>query len=197
MLSDHTVVEKQRRQLEELQERRDQLEMMMRWQRSLIDLDQQMVGELAVLWDELVPGFRLNENGERSLQKWCRRFDLDKIIGGMKTSVDQYLCFDGEDPTVPTKESVEKAFDYVPRIIVSEERMRERPYLRDLYYIRGILRNRFRYLNEWKALSIMEAVVLDGGTTDDIKAIALSVDDWADFCAEVEQLRESLAQKAS
>jgi len=54
LLSDDTVVAKKRRQLEELQERREQLEMMIDWQRSLMDIDGQAVRELASIWDDIV-----------------------------------------------------------------------------------------------------------------------------------------------
>lgn len=183
LLSDDAVVKTRKRQLDELQERREQLEMLMEWHRALVDMDQQVVDEIAGLWDELVPGYHLNENGLRSLQKWLKRFNVNEIVDAMRTSVAQYLQYDDDaaDPTIPTKESVEKAFNYVSRICASKRWMKDKPYLKDLYYIRGILRNRLSYVNQWQSIRLMEAALANGWTTDQISDFSKTVKNWTTF----------------
>ncbi len=46
-LSDNSVIQKQRTQLEELQERREQIEMMFEWQKSLAELENNVVQRLS------------------------------------------------------------------------------------------------------------------------------------------------------
>jgi phosphoserine phosphatase len=192
LLSDDAAVKKRKHQLDLLQERREQLEMLMEWHRSLIDMDQQIIDEIANLWDELVPGYHLNENGLKSLRKWLKRFSLSEIIEGIKISVEQYLKYDdtAEDPTIPTKSSVEKAFDYVPRICASRQRMKEKPYLKDLYYIRGILRNRLNYVNQWKSIQLMEAALLNGWDVEQIREVAKEARNWTVFRQTMERWAE-------
>lgn len=91
----------------------------------------------------------------------------------MRISAKQY--FDG------SKESVEKAFDYIPRIIKCREQEEEKPYLKDLYYARGILRNRLGHVNEWRAIDLMETVHLLGLSTESIKQHAKEVESWTQF----------------
>ena len=53
-LDDTTVLHKQLKQLAELQERKQQIEMMFEWQKSLMSLDDQVVEELSLFWHERV-----------------------------------------------------------------------------------------------------------------------------------------------
>ena len=75
---DNSVIEKQRVQLEELQERKEQIEMMFQWQKSLMDLEDQVIDQLSEFWSELVPGFSLNESGKKGLNKLKKRFSLEE-----------------------------------------------------------------------------------------------------------------------
>jgi len=187
-LSDDTVIEKQRQQLERLQERREQLEMMVEWQRSLLEFNVEIQTRLGGFWAELTPGYHLTALGENQLQTLIRRYDVDEIMEAMTTSARQYLVFTSDDFSKPTGESVEKAWDYVSRIIVTRRRTKEKPYLRQLYYIRGILKNRCNYVNEWESIEIMESALRAGHTTDEIKAIALQVTSWTQFRTAMEEI---------
>src|SRR5690606_2161299 len=63
-LSDGSVIEQQRRQLEELQERQDQIRMMIDWQRSLVDLDGQAVESAAKFWCDLADWRGVTDEGK-------------------------------------------------------------------------------------------------------------------------------------
>jgi len=189
LLSDDAVIRQRKEQLDELNERREQLEMLMNWQRGLLDLDEMAVTELADLWNELTPGFSLNEHGLQALRKIAHKYDLLEIIDAMKTSAAQYLKYerDDADGTMVTQESVEKAFNYTERIIKSKRRMAEKPYLRRLYYCRGILRNRLSYLNEWKSVQLMEKAHLAGHSVDEIELFTKEVSNWTQFRETMEE----------
>lgn len=183
LLSDDTAIKRRKLQLDELQERREQLEMLMEWHRSLMDLDIEIIEELSTFWDELVPCYSLNDHGVKSLKKWLRRFNINEVLEAMRISTSQYLKYDdhSDDPTRPTHESVEKAWSYVPKICANKRRIKNKPYLPDLYYARGILRNRLSYVNEHVSIQVMEKAVLAGMSTDDIQDIATQVTSWTQF----------------
>jgi 5-methylcytosine-specific restriction endonuclease McrA len=63
-LSDLSIVEKQRRQIEEIQDRKEQIELMLRWKKELLKLDDHVVDQLADYWAELVEPFSLTETGK-------------------------------------------------------------------------------------------------------------------------------------
>lgn len=179
LLDDNTILEKQRKQLEELNERRLQLEMMMKWREELMSLEKEKVGMLKSTWSELTD-YTPNENGERVLRRLIKKYDFNSIIDSMEAAANQYLKYDAEKNEY-TQESVEKAFDYIERICANKERLKEKPYLKDLYYIRGILRNRLAYCNEWQALTMLEDAYLAGASIESLKDFALTVKNWTNF----------------
>lgn len=193
ILSDDSALKKRKQQLDELQERREQLEMMMEWHRSLIDLEEQTVTELSDFWTQLIVGYQLNEVGLESLKRWVKRFGINEVIEAMKISTSQYLEYDSgaNDPSIPTRESAAKALGYIPRICASRKREEGKPYLKDLYYIRGILKNRLSYVNEWMTIQLLEQALEVGYSIDQLKEYAKTVRNWASFRATIEDWIEN------
>lgn len=183
-LSDDAVLQKRKKQLDELQERREQLEMMVEWQRGLSELDNQTVEICSDFWSELTPGYHLNEDGIKDLKKIIRRFGVSEVMSAMRISTEQYLVYentsDDTENEIPIKTSVEKSWNYVSRICAIKQREKEKPYLRDLYYVRGILRNRMAIV-DWQALDILENAHDSGIDIDDIKNIAKLSRNWNEW----------------
>jgi len=193
-LDDDSVIKVQKQQLDELQKRREQLEMMLKWQREMINIDEQAVTELAEFWSDFVEGYSLNASGLKSLKKWVRRFGVNEVIEAIKDSCCQYLIYD-EEQEQHTQESVDKSFNYIPRICKSRRQQQERPYLKDLYYIRGIVRNRCSNCVDWECLNALEAAHLSGVSIDDLKAVALTTYNYRDWLAETQVLAEHEEQE--
>ena len=182
-LSDTSVIDKQRQQLEELQERKEQIEMMFQWQRGLLDLDDEVIAQLAGFWSEQIPGFSLNEHGLKELKSLRRRFDISEILQAMKVAVEQYVAFsDGK----PTHESVELAWKKVGGICVTHKRARDNPALSRTYYIRGILRNRLNYCNEVMALQLLKKAVALGASIESLEEHSKSVRNWTQWRLEID-----------
>ena len=74
----------------------------------------------------------------------------------MNVAAEQYLAFQ-HDGTV-TSDSWETAFGTIPGICRVERASEDDPDIKDLYYIRGIVRNRLdgRYFNEPEALALLK-----------------------------------------
>lgn len=178
LLDDNTIIKKQKEQLEELNERRLQLEMMMQWREELMNFNNEKIEILKNKWSELTE-YTPNENGVKVLKRIIKKFNFNSILDSMETSAEQYLEL-GEDGEY-SKESVEKAFKYIERICANKERFKEKPYLKDLYYIRGILRNRLSYCNEVQAIKLLEEAYLEGASIESLKEFALDVRNWTNF----------------
>ena len=182
-LSDHTTMEKQKKQLQELNERRAQLEMMVDWKEELFSLKDEAADRVAKFWsNNIVPGFSLNEVGLQELKKTLRKFSVDEVLDAMQTAADQYLEF--KDGTA-TAESVNKACSKVSGICRVKQLSKTKPYLPDLYYVRGILRRRV-YVNEGYIMELLEAAVEVGIETEWLKSEARRCRTWTDFCETVQ-----------
>lgn len=178
-LSDDTVIAKQRAQLEELNERRLQLEMMLEWREGLASIRSDAAQAVEELIGECCERhLSVSEHGRRNIAKWIKKYELPELLDAVQTSFDQYLNWeDGK----PTAESWEKAFNYVPRVIAGKRRFVEKPYLKDLFYIRGILRNRLHYVNDQDCMALLERAHLAGASTESLMGFARSVRNWTNW----------------
>jgi hypothetical protein len=177
-LSDSTILDKQRQQLEDLQERREQIEMLFQWQKGLLDLDDQVIQQLRDFWSEQIPGYSLNENGIKGLKRLKRKFEIDEIMTAMKLAVEQYLEYKDEKPT---NESVEEAWKKVGGICVVRREEKTQPHMQRIRYIRGILRNRLSYLDETRVLQLLEAAYDANAALDSLEKHAKSVRSWTEW----------------
>lgn len=174
-LSETTVLDKQRAQLEELQERREQIDMMFQWQKGLLDLQDEVVDRLHEIWAAHVPGFTLNEHGIHCLKKLNKTYSVDEIVSAIRIAADQYLEFqDGK----PTKDSVEVTWKKVGGICRMTRLDRENPDLKRLYYIRGILRNRFSYCNEGHAMELLRRAHDLNASMSSLEGFAKTAKNW-------------------
>lgn len=179
-LGDDTVLTKRKTQLDRLQERREQIEMMMEWQKSLLSMEQDVAVQLADFWNEIARGHLVvNDRGTQNLNKWLRKYSLAEMMDAMRIAASQYLEFDSEG--FATNISWERAFVFIPRICAITRKSAEKPYLRDLFYIRGILRNRFDDVDQWGVMPLLESVVEAGATIDEIRADACTANSYYQF----------------
>jgi len=177
-LTDGAAMKKRKKQLDELQERREQLSAMMKWQQELLRMDDDASEFLQALWKELAPGYHLNEQGVTTLRKMMRKFDLAELSAAMRQSATQYLVI--KDGAL-TQESVQKAFEYVFRIANCTNLCQQEPYMRDLFYIRGIMRHRYAYVNEWEALGLLKGAYHAGHDTDELKQLVFDSRNWTEW----------------
>lgn len=178
-LDDSSAVERQRRQMEQLNDRREQLEMMMEWQRGLMAIDDEAVDSLAELWLEKT-GYGLNETGISNMRKLRRRFGVDEIMQAIAISVDSYVKRDKQDRCI--RESVELAFSKIGGICSVSRSEKEGDQSARAYYIRGILRNR-RFFVDTRVVAMIKDAVADGVPIEDIEQAAKTAKNWTAFKA--------------
>lgn len=193
-LDEHHVLEKSRAQLEELNERRAQLEMLAEWHRELSTIEDMRIAVLVERWLQITeqtwPGF--TKEGENIVRRWLRRFSADELMIAMSDARTSYFERDEKDELLV--ESTDHAFHMIPAIANVRRASRDKPYLQQLFYIRGILRRRFDNVNEWMVMGLMEEAVLAGADLDRMGELAKTVSSWGRFR---EALENFLAEEAS
>lgn len=177
LLSDSSVIDRQRAQLEELNERREQLEMMLAWRDSLKSLDDDLVNEVADRIAEYLPGFGINEAGKSHIRKWLKRFSLNEILDAAEIANSRMRA-------VPATEDAEAFFSSIPKICATK-RLPEAK--QRLLYARGILRRRI-YVSEAQVMRLMESAVAAGLDVEELIAFAKEVPNWTAFRAEMEAI---------
>ncbi len=84
-LSDNTIIEKQRKQLSELNEKREQLEMMLQWRQELREQDdQQLRFLLHIARDDA--GIYFEDDGERQVKNLIKQFGFNEVLYGFEAT---------------------------------------------------------------------------------------------------------------
>jgi hypothetical protein len=173
-LAENAAVNKARAQMEELQERREQLELIMQWREGLCDLGDETVERPAEFSQKLAPGWSVSEHGKRNFKKWLQQFSVTQLTVGMDIAATAYLKFNN-DQTV-TQESWETAFGKIIGICRVNRASESNQDIKQLYYIRGILRKRIPgYFDEAKALRYLKNARTLNVPMEELSEIALSV----------------------
>lgn len=176
-LSDDSAVAKQRAELERLAERREQIDMMLEWSRGLAESTEYEIEAFATRWRELVDEqFYANERGYDNVKKWLRNFSLPDLLTAAETAAVQYLKRDDDGKF--TADSVNRAWSKIPGIARISKLPAEE---KDLYYCRGIIRNRFSYMDEQSAMSLLRQAFNAGVSIDELKHAARSARNWSSW----------------
>lgn len=180
-LDDSAVIQKQREQLEELNQKREQLEMMMAWKQGLMEMKD---SEVKIYEDYMASAgnYGLSEYGRREAKKTIKRYGIEAVLEAAEKAADQYFEY-GDDDEV-TQESFSKALKMVPRICNVMQQEKEDPDIRELFYIRGILRNSDYYMpyrHDRFCIDLLKEARDAGVPVSDLKDAARDFSSWAKF----------------
>lgn len=175
-LSDATALDRQRDVLADLEDRRQQIEMMVRWRDELQGLSEDAV---AAINNRIVAKskYGLSENGKADVRRWLKRFSVAELLHATDEAMDVYLRWQGDEPT---SESWGTAFSKIPGVADIQRQQLEKPYLRRLFYIQGIIRNRSR-ARRYNCIEYLEHLVICGADLDDMELRAKKMRTLEDF----------------
>lgn len=95
LLSDNTTIKKQKKQLEEINEKRLQLEMMIQWREELRELDLLSCKEVCDHF-YYATGSSITEHGIIAIKKLVSRFSIDEICEAIDAGVITYCALGKE-----------------------------------------------------------------------------------------------------
>jgi len=171
LLTDNAVIAKQKVQLDELNEKRLQLELMLKWRKELQSIGAKALEAAVNEWNGMIEGYSLNEHGESQLNKLVVKFGLNQVLDAMQIASKYLKKEDG----VLSQESCSIAFNKLGGIC----NLKSQPeWKQQLSYIRGIARNRHSYHNPHVMMKNLEAAYNAGVDLETLKQIALESRNW-------------------
>ena len=179
-LSDDSTIKKQHKQLEKLQEKRSQIEMMIKWKNDLTKIDKSYIKYIRIcLKDASGLNYELTKYGENIFLKLKKEFTDDQIHEAIKISFNQYYKF--PENKIEQENQWNKAFNYIAKILKVQKSQENQPYLKDLFYCRVILRNKSTSMNDWVALDHLKSLIACGWDIEEIKRLCKIAYNWNDF----------------
>lgn len=169
-LSEHSAVERQRTQASALQERREQIEMMMQWHQGLLSIDDAIVSGITQIYSKLCPGWTLNPSGHQMVLALVQKYGSTDVIEALKTAASLHVkVADGR----ATEESMRVLVDAWKKHCSYIKWNRENPIEGQLRYIRGILRKRLSYCPEDAVLARLREASDAGVSLSELRSIAI------------------------
>ena len=170
-LTDASALNRQRSTLADLEERRQQIEMMLQWRDELRGTVRSTVDEIGERITERAGWGSPTDKTRADIARWLRRFSIRELLDALDHSFDLHLRFIDDKATV---ESIDKALRSIPAVVSMQRQAREKPYLPCLLYIQGIIRKRTG-ARRYNCIDYLEHVHLCGGDLDRMEQLAKNV----------------------
>lgn len=174
-INDDSTIRKQQAQLEELNERREQLEMMLAWRNGLKDLQGEQLDVVCGAWSQAAVGWSLNDAGKKGAEKLLRRFGIQQVLDAIDVAKETYIEYDADGRATP--ESVNTAWKKVGGICAVSAMPPDEQRLR---YVSGILRNRLSYV-PFDVLRHLQVAYRTGVDVEEMVKEAKFCRNWSSF----------------
>lgn len=186
-LNDQSEVIKQKSYLDELNERRAQLTMMMQWREGLDGINDEAFNRVE---SDILSRLkcRLSHTGTKLIKAAIRKHGLASILESIRICEEQYLEI-GHDGK-PTPESITKAINYIPRIAFWSKERENGPNIDRILYARGVLRNTCRSL-PYGVIDFIKDYISRGVDVETVIRIAKGSRNWHQFTDRVEEVLDA------
>lgn len=177
-LSDDSVVKRQQAQLQEIAERKEQLEMMLEWRESLKDLTEDYIDAVNDIFESATP-WVMNETGRKKVKKWIKEFSLEEVLDATEIALDYYYTGSSESWNI--------AFNKIPGICYINRTQKDNPQLYYANYTIKALRNKGCYCDDTKIKRFFKDNEISSDDFEEIKLILKESKNWTYFRQNVEQ----------
>ncbi len=177
-LSDTSAVTVAHKQAASLQERREQIEMMAKWQSSLVDLDTEQLRLAHEVIKQLMPGRELSESSIVELRKHLKQYGIEMVLSQFRSSFGQHVRASTAADYV---DSLGRAINHAMSALKWKEYNERDPIGSKARYIRAIVRNRCTYINERDALDYVRQAISAGISYDDLLDMAKRCVSWSQW----------------
>lgn len=175
-LTQNEEIKKQQEMLKQLNQKREQLEMMLKWKKELEMLDNEMVDKIEDILCEATNNC-FSEVGRVRCLNNIKKFGFEEVYESTKISINQYLIKDDE-------ESIAKVFDYIGKICYNRARQKDNPKLYHINYLIKIAENRLAYCNNTKLRAFFKQH-FEEEDFDFLKEIFKEVRNWTELREEL------------
>jgi hypothetical protein len=184
-LSNKDALTKQKAMLDDLQDRREQLEMMAEWKNEILQLEQQTLEIINNYWSTLLNHeYSLTGSGLSILKKHLKKYSVNEIFEALDIAHYNYVKY--KKDTTPTEESIELAFEKLGGILYVRRQQIHDPKIRKIYYICGILKNKFTDFNRQISIMLLKKAVKYNANLDSNIEVAKEVRSWNHWKREIE-----------
>lgn len=177
-LNDKSLLKIEKEKLDKLNEKRLQLEEMMKWRHELMDLEETQIDKIDNVLGDLM-GIELTEIGRNNFRNLIKKHGFKTVLEATDISYNKYFN--------PKERNTEEVLNYIKRICVIKTKEKDDPLLKDKMYIIGILRNRFHLSqsDKNKITRYLDECCKSKNDVEGIKLLAKTIGELYEFYEEL------------
>jgi hypothetical protein len=177
-ISDDSAVSRQRDQLAKLEERRQQIEMMIQWRQEVATQGEALVEAVSKAWSAALKGWGLNEVGRAKVAAFIKKHGFDIVMDAIDSVRERF-------PQAATVVLEAPAADAAFKHLTSLLKYGGDPDGQQMAYVIGILRNRCSG-RQTVFHADMRGWHQRGVSIDHMTSVAKTVRSWAQFIEAME-----------
>lgn len=173
LLKDNQEVKKQQQQLKELAEKKEQLEMIIKWKKELEEFDDIQVDKI-----EQLSEYSFSEHGRETIKKYIKKYGFEEVYESMKIALDKYY--------IPgNQKSCEDAFNKIGGILHNRQVQKDNPILYEINKLNYKAVHTFHYFDSKKFKRIMfsNKGFFNKEDIDNINSFIDASKNWTEFRA--------------
>lgn len=171
-LSDDSAVKKQQKQLVDMAEKHEQIKLMVEWRESIQNSEDLFVDSVSDLISNLLIDKSPNDHGRMLIRKAIKKSSYQEVFDSVNKAYSQSESIDD------FSSKWAKAISYAGK--------KQDELSRSINYAKGILRNRFSYINQSRFYSEVKSIGVTAEHSDLIIEIAKSCSSPSSFYSDVE-----------
>lgn len=184
-LSDDSAVAKQRRQLEDLQARREQLEMMLEWHGHVSDLRTREAEAASEHFGETFGWWYQKPDHMKRWKSLIRRFGLQEVMAAIEDGHESYAQIQVTGDS--TQDSAHRAYTKLDGICKMRKLERDDPEKAEFLHMKNTANLRCSGWPPKHFLGWLEAAKSWGATMDELWALVRRADSWGFISDEIDE----------
>jgi TolA-binding protein len=175
--------------IDELEERLQQLKMLINWRKGMLNIRKQQLNNLIIYWENKISGFETNNDQKKYLAAHISKYSGDEIRSAMDMAVDKFIKYD-EDGKLD-QSSILTAFSKIPEICQTKTEIVTAHESDGLQRIHDQLSSNIagffdtRRTQQWLNYARSWEVQID-----DLYKMASSVKSWTEFSVNIDKMVE-------
>lgn len=177
-LSDDSTIKKQQKQMQELSERKEQLEMLLEWRAGLSNLENDYVDAVVDVFIQNTD-CGVSESGRKKIKKWLKEFSLQEVLESAEIAISKY--YDG------TENGWENAFNKVSGICYTKRKQTDDPRYYYVNYTVKVMKSNSWYCDFEKVKVFIFENVFDDEDFEKVKSCLKISRNWTTFRENMER----------
>ena len=174
-LSDDSIVKKQQRQIQELADKNEQLEMMLQWREEIQQLSDKEVNAVNEHISSIT-AWKANDNGKKIIKNLIKEFSIQLVLDAVDIAFDKY--YDGSE------KGWEDAFNKIGGICYNKTHKNNGSYY--FNYLCKAAKNKFGYYNMDAVSRWVNDYIHDEDDFEKVKLFLKTSRNWSLLCERVE-----------